>query len=104
MTLVSISKDTANVNGTYRTLHILRVVLPIDITRRRLGRHTQGRVPHLRRQSILEVKQARLAHVLDFGAGLADDGGFVAGAFAGVPAEDGEGPGAGAAGASKFLF
>jgi hypothetical protein len=89
---------------THLGLLVLRIVLPIDIARRRLIRDSQRRIAYLRRQMVLEVEETRLADVAGLCAGLADDGRFETHAGARVPAEDGEGTGAGSAFASEFLF
>lgn len=97
-------ENQGNKERTHLPLHILRIILPINLARRRLILQLQRRIPDLRRQPILQVQETRLADVLNLGTGLADDGGLVAHACSGVPAEDGEGTGAGATGAAVFLF
>ena len=77
-------------DATYLALHVLRIVLPVDVTCWSLTLHSKCRVAHLCRQSILQIQEARLANVLDLCACLADDGCFEAHAGARVPAEDGE--------------
>lgn len=62
--------------ATHLRLHVLRVVLPIDITIRSLRLVLQRRIAHLCGQAILEIKEAGLANILDFCAGLTDDGGL----------------------------
>jgi hypothetical protein len=101
------SKITCPTNSQKRThlgLLVLRIVLTIDIARRRLIRDSQRRIAYLRRQMVFEVEETRLADVACLGAGLADDGRFETHAGARVPAEDGEGTGAGSAFASEFLL
>ena len=89
---------------THLRLHVLRVVLPVDLARRCLTFYPKGCIPDLSRQPVLQVKQTRLANILDLRTGLADDSGLVSHAGARVPAEDGEGARASAAGATEFLF
>ncbi len=76
---------------TYLGLLILRVVLPVDVARGRLVRGAERGVADLRREVVLEVEEARLAHVACLGAGLADHRRLEAHACARVPAEDREG-------------
>ena len=78
---------------THLGLHILRIVLAVDITRRRIVYHAERRVANLSGKPVLEIEQTCLADVLDLRARLADDGGLEAHARAGIPAEDGEGSG-----------
>ena len=61
---------------THLTLHVLGVVFPVNITRRSICLQSQGRIPHLSRKAVFEIQKTRLAHVLDFSTGLANDGGF----------------------------
>ena len=83
---------------------ILCVVLPIDFARRRLVGDAERGVADLRREVVLEVEEARLAHVARLCAGLADHRRLEAHARARVPAEDGEGPRAGSAFPAKLLL
>ena len=76
--------------GRYLGLLVLRIVLAVDIARRRLIRDAERGVAHLRREVVLEVEEARLADVARLGAGLADDGRLEAHPRAWVPTEDGE--------------
>lgn len=83
---------------------ILRVVLPVDVARGGLVRDAERGVADLRREVVLEVEEARLAHVARLCAGLADDRRLEAHARARVPAEHGERPGARSAFPSKLLL
>jgi hypothetical protein len=85
-------------------LLVLRIVLPIDVARRRLVRGAERGIADLRREVVFEVEEAGLAHVARFGTRLADDRRLVAHARARVPAEDGEGACARSAFASKLLL
>lgn len=67
---------------------VLRMVLPVDITRRRLARHAQHRVPHLRRKSKLQIEQASLTNVLRRRTDLTDLRLLVSHALSGKPFED----------------
>ena len=91
-----------------RTTHlgflVLRVVLSVDVARGGLVRNTERGVTDLRREVVLEVEEARLAHVARLCAGLADDCRLVAHARARVPAEHGEWPRARSALSSKLLL
>ena len=78
-------------NDTHFTIHILGIILPVDITARRLVLEGKGGVPDLCRKAILEVEQACLTYILDLSARLAYNCRFEAHARAGVPAEDGKG-------------
>ena len=53
-------------------LLILRVVFPIDLTRRCLVRHAKRGIADLRREVVFEVEETRLAYVARLGARLAD--------------------------------
>lgn len=79
-------------DGTHLTLHILSIVLPVDLARRRVTLYSEGSVPDLGGQPILEVKKTRLADILDLCAGLTNNSSLVSHAGAGIPAEDGERP------------
>lgn len=81
----------------YLSLHVLRVVLAIDVAAGCLALHRQRRVPNLDWQPVHQIQQARLAHVLHFGTGLADDGRLEPHPLAWIPPEDGERPVAGTA-------
>ena len=89
---------------THLGLLVLRIVLAIDIARRRLIRDAQRRISYLRREMVLEVEETRLADVARLGAGLADDRRFETHARAWVPPEDGEGSCARPAFTSEFLL
>jgi hypothetical protein len=89
---------------THLGLLILRVVLPVDVARGRLVRDAERGVADLRREVVLEVEEARLAHVACLGAGLADHRRLEAHACARVPAEDGEGARARSAFSPKLLL
>ena len=89
---------------THRGLLILRVVLPVDVARGRLVRDAERGVADLRREVVLEVEEARLAHVACLGAGLADHRRLEAHACARVPAEDREGARARSAFPPKLLL
>lgn len=89
---------------THLPLHILRIILPINLARRRLILQLQRRIPNLRGQPILQIQETRLADILNLCASLADDGSLVTHACARVPAEDGEGASTGATRAAIFLF
>ena len=91
-------------DNTHFRIHILRIILPVDIAVRRIRLVLQRRVAHLRRQAVLEVKQARLAHVLKLRARLADDSRLEACTGAGVPAENRERASAGTTGTTVFLL
>jgi len=99
---------TADSPGGGVTTHlgflILRVVLPVDVARGGLVRDAERGVADLRREVVLEVEEARLAHVARLCAGLADDRRLEAHARARVPAEHGEWPGARSAFPSKLLL
>ena len=75
---------------TYLAFHVLCIILPVDVTSRGLALDCQCGVADLRWQSIFEIKKARLADVLYFGACLTDNGRFEAHANAGVPTKNGE--------------
>ena len=62
---------------TYLVFHVLRIVLAVDVARRRLALDGQRSVTHLGRQTILEIQQTCLTDVFDLGTCLADDGRFV---------------------------
>lgn len=53
-------------------IHILSVILPVYVATRRLAFKCERSVAHLSWQSVLEIKQASLADVLYFRAGLTD--------------------------------
>ena len=91
-------------SSTHLGLLILGVVLPVDVARRRFVRDAERGVADLRREVVLEVKEARLAHVARLCAGLADHRRLETHARTGVPAEDGEGARARPAFSSKLLF
>jgi hypothetical protein len=76
----------------YLGILVLRIVLSVDIARRRLVRDAQRGIAHLRWEVVLEVEEARLADVTRLGAGLADYGSLETHTCAWVPAEDGERP------------
>ena len=82
---------------THLPIHILSIVLPVDIATRSLVLQRERRISNLGREAVLEVEETCLAHVLDFGAGLTNDGGLESHAGAWVPAEDGEWVSTGAA-------
>jgi len=88
----------------YLGLLVLRVVLPVDVARRRLVRDAEGGVPDLRWEVILEVEEAGLAHVARLCAGLTDHRRLEAHARAWVPAEDGERAGTGSTLPSELLL
>lgn len=75
---------------THLALHILSIVLPVDLARRRVTLYSKSGIPNLGRQPVLEIQKTCLANILDLRAGLADDGSLVSHAGARVPAEDGE--------------
>ena len=89
---------------TYFGFLILRVVLSVDVARGGLVRDPERGVTDLRREVVLEVEEARLAHVARLCASLADDRRLVAHARARVPAEHGEWPRARSALSSKLLL
>jgi hypothetical protein len=103
LTTISTSKCTSN-QRTHLGLLILRIILAIDIARRRLIRDSQRRIAHLRWQMVFEVEETSLADVTSLCAGLADDCRFETHAGARVPAENSEGTCAGPAFASEFLL
>ena len=57
--------------------HILGIVLSVDITRRSITLDRESGVADLSRQTKFQVKQARLADILDFCTRLADYRRFV---------------------------
>lgn len=67
---------------------VLRMVLAVDVARRRLGLDAEDRVADLGREAKLEVEEARLAHVLGLCAHGADLGLLVPRALTGEPLED----------------
>ena len=83
---------------------ILRIVLPVNVARRCVVRDAECGVADLRREVVLEVEEARLAHVARLGAGLADHRRLEAHTRTRVPAEDGERARAGSAFLSKLLL
>jgi hypothetical protein len=103
LTTISTSKCTSN-QRTHLGLLILRIILAIDIARRRLIRDSQRRIAHLRWQMVFEVEETSLADVTSLCAGLADDCRFETHAGARVPAENSEGTCAGPTFASEFLL
>ena len=90
----------------YLSVVVLRKVLPIDRAGRRAALHAQRSVAHLNGQAIFQVKQTRLADILDFGACLTDDGGLEAraGRLTRVPAKHGVRARTGSARFAIFLF
>lgn len=64
-------------DGLYLVFHVLRVVLAVDVARWSLALDSQRSITNLGRQTILEIQETCLTDVLDLGARLADDGGFV---------------------------
>ena len=89
---------------TYLCLLILRIVLPIDFTRRGLVRRAKRSVPDLGWEVVFEVEETRLAYVAGLCAGLADHRRFEAHACARVPAKDSERTSACPAFTPEFLF
>ena len=90
--------------GAHLGLLILRIVLSVDIARRRLIRYAKRGIAHLRWKVIFEVEETRLAHVTRLGACLAYDRRLESHTGAGVPAEDCERTRAGPAFASELLL
>jgi hypothetical protein len=89
---------------TNLALHVLRIILSIHVARRRLVLQRQRRIPHLRRQPILQVQQTSLAHVLDLCARLAYHGRLKPHPIAWIPPEHRERSCACSAFSSEFLL
>ena len=85
-------------------LLILGIVLPVDVASGCIVRGAERGVTDLRREVVLEVEEARLAHVARLGAGLADHRRLETHARARVPTEDGERARARPAFSPKLLF
>lgn len=83
-------KERRIVLKTHLFLDLLIEILFVDGRSWQIVLDLEGGVAHLNGQSILEIQQAGLAHVLELGACLTDLGLFVAHAGARTPAKDGE--------------
>ena len=68
----------SNFRGTNLFFHILGIVLSVDIARRSITLDRESGVADLSRQTKFQVKQARLANILDFCTRLADYRRFIA--------------------------
>lgn len=90
--------------GTHLSFLVLCIVLPVDVTRWSLIGDAERGIADLCWEVVLEIEQARLAHVARLGARLADHRRLEAHACARVPAEDSERTRACSAFSSKLLL
>lgn len=75
----------------YLALGVLNEVVAIELVGgHRANALAERSVADLRGQAVLKVEKARLAHILELGASLADLGLLVSTIVARLPAEDGE--------------
>lgn len=89
---------------THLSLHILCIIFPIYVTRRRFVLQSECSISDLCRQAVFQIKQTSLTDVLDLCAGLAYYSRLEPHACSWVPSEDGEGACAGTTRATEFLF
>ena len=93
-----------DIRGTHLALHVLCVIFAIDVACGGLVLYSKSCVSDLGGQTVFEVKETRLTDVFDFGAGLANDGGFESCAGARIPSKDSKRTGASTTGSTILLF